>query len=257
MHAIWTGSLSFGLVNIPIRLYSAVQERALSFHLFHKKDKSPIRYVKICEKEQKEVDLEEIIKGFEVTKGKFVYLEEEDFEKANIYKTNTMEITGFTELSQIDPLFFDKPYFLSPDKKSEKAFFLLTDALKTTEKVAIVRYVLKSHENLAIIRPLKNILIVQQLRYLDEMRSIEGIKGTNIKRSPKELNIAVKLIEELAVDFDPRNYKDSYVEDLKELIQKKAKGKKIRAKGKRLQKTKMSELEKKLKDSLKLKKKSA
>ena len=252
MQPIWKGTLGFGLVNIGVKLLSACVDRQLNFHLFHGKDKSPIKYVRICEKEQKEVSLDEIVKGFEISKNKYIYLDKDDFEKANIHKTSSIDIVSFTRVDEIDPIFFEKPYYLIPDKTTQKAYYLLTDAMKQTNMAAIVRFVLKNHEYLGAILTKENVMILHQLRFLNEIKQIK-VKAQKTIKSKKEHNIAVKLIEELTEKFKPQKYKDSYIEDLKSLIQKKAKGKKISPKGKKPKKTKSDELFDTLSKSLKKK----
>jgi len=254
MRPIWKGTLSFGLVNIGVKLLSACKDRQLKFHLFHKKDKSPIKYARICEKEQKEVPLDEIAKGFEISKDKYAYLDDEDFEKANVHKTNSIDIVSFAKVDEIDPIFYEKPYYLIPDKITQKAYYLLADAMKQTNMTAIVRFVLKNHEYLGAILAKENIMILHQLRFMSEIKQIK-VQTQKTVKSKKEHNIAVKLIEELTEKFNPQKYKDSYVEDLKNLIQKKSKGKKIVPNGKKPKNTKSNELFDSLSKSLKRSKK--
>ncbi len=254
MRPIWKGSLSFGLVNIGIKLFSACVDRELKFHLFHSKDKSPIRYLKICEKEQKEVNLNEIVKGFKISKDKYVFLDDSDFEKANVHKTNTIEIESFAKIDEIDPAFYEKPYYLAPEKTAQKAYYLLSDAMEQKNVAAIARFVLKNHEYLGAIIIKDKMMVLHQLRFLNEIKQAKITIKTPVK-SAKEHNIAVKLVEELSKKFNPEKYKDSYIEDLKDLIQKKAKGKKLVPKGKKPKNTKSNELFNALSKSLKKRKK--
>jgi len=254
MRPIWKGTLCFGLVNIGIKLFSACVDRELKFHLFHSKDKSPIKYLKICEKEQKEVDPDETVKGFEISKGKYVFLDDSDFEKANIHKTNSIEIESFAKIPEIDPIFYERPYYLVPEKTAQKAYYLLSDAMEQKNVAAIARFVLKNHEYLGAIIIKDKMMVLHQLRFLNEIKQAK-VTIKNPVKSAKEHNIAVKLIEELSEKFNPEKYRDSYVEDLKDLIQKKAKGKKIVPKGKKPRKTKSGELFDALSESLKKRKK--
>lgn len=257
MHPIWKGFINFGLISIPIKLYSAVKEREIEFHLFHKKDKSKIRYAKICEKEDKEVDWNEIIKGYEISKGKFVYLENEDFEKANLHKTSSIDIVDFAYENEIDTIFYEKPYFLEPDQKLQKPYQLLFEALKETKKVAIVQFVMHNLEHIGIIKPYLNLLVLNQLRYVSEIKSTKDLGILHKEKSPKEINIAIKLIEELTEKFNPKKYKDVYFEDLKKLILEKSKGNKTFSKGKKPKVTKETDISILLKKSLENKKKKS
>jgi DNA end-binding protein Ku len=254
MHPLWKGFINFGLISIPIKLYSAVIEKEFEFHLFHKKDKGKIRYARICEKDNNEVQWEEIIKGYEYSKDKYILLEDEDLQKANLHKTNSIEIIDFVNQSEIDTVFYEKPYFLDADIKNKKPYFLLFEALKETKKVAIAKFVLHNHEHLAVIKPYSKILILNQLRYLNQIKSSKTFGISLKEKSPKEINIAIKLIEELSTKFNPKKYKDSYTNDLKKLINQKAKGKKIIPKGKKPIATKESDIEFLLKKSLQTKK---
>jgi len=255
MKAIWKGFLNFGLISIPINLYSASIERQLNFHLFHQKDKGRIRFAKICKKDKKEIPFEDIIKGYEYSKGKYVFLKDEDFEKANVHKTNSIDIIGFTNEEEIDSIFFDKPYFLTPDIKNQKPFCLLTKGLEKTKKVALAQFVLHSHEHLCIIKPHQNILVLNQLRYANEIKSFKDFKITFRKFSSKELNLVIKFITELTTKFNPKKYKDTYVQDLKKIITQKIKGKKIVPIGSKPTISKQAEIFTLLEKSLKQRKK--
>lgn len=232
MHALWKGSLSFGLINIPVKMYNASQDHDFAFVLLHKKDLSQIRYARICKVEEKEVPWKDIVKGYEYSRGEYVVLEQEDFDKANLKKTKTLEIVTFSKETEIDSVFYSKPYLLEPDKGSEKAYSLLCEALRKSKKVGVVKYVLHNKEHIASVKPHKNILIVNQMRYLDELRldtfTIKKIEPA----STKELEIAIKLIDQLTSSFNPKEYNDTYTEELKHVIEQKAKGIKIKPKEK-------------------------
>jgi DNA end-binding protein Ku len=169
MHSIWKGSLSFGLVNIPVKMYTASQDREFKFTLLHKKDMSEIRYARICKTEQKEIPWEEIVKGYELEKGNYVIFDESDFEKINLKKTKTIDIVGFTNENEIDSIYFMKPFFLEPDKGADKTYALLREGLLKSKKVGIAKYVIHNREHIAVLKPYHNGLIINQLRYNDEL----------------------------------------------------------------------------------------
>jgi DNA end-binding protein Ku len=253
MKSIWTGSLSFGLINIPIKLYSASEERSLSFKLFDKHGNCPISYVKVCRSNHKEVPYDDIVKGYEYEKGDYVILDEADFKKASPKKTELIEIIQFSDQSDIDPIYFEKPYYIEPDKKASKAYALLRDALAETKKVAIARFVLRNKEYIAAVKPEKDLLILNQLRYEDEIRKNEEIKAP--KGSPyteEELKVALSLIRHLDKKFDPKKFHDTYTEELEEIIKAKAKGKTVKVSSEKAPPvtTDMKDLMKLLKESL-------
>jgi len=226
MRAIWNGSISFGLVNIPVRLYSASEERALSFHLFDKNDMCPVSYKKVCRDDDKTVDSRDIVKGYELEKGRYVVLDKEDFKRANAKKTETIEIVQFSDLDEIDPKYFDKPYYLEPDRKATKAYALLRDALKKSGKAGIAEYVLRDKEKIGALIVEDEMIVLIQLRYLDEIRDPEDlhIPGKS-KYSAKEMEMASTLIDDMARKFEPRKFKDTYTNELLKVIKAKAKGK--------------------------------
>lgn len=226
MRAIWNGSISFGLVNIPIRLYSAAEERALSFHLFDKHDMCPVSYKKVCRDDDKTIDAKDIVKGYEVEKGRYVVLEKEDFKRANARKTETIDIVQFSDIGEIDPTYFDKPYYLEPERKATKAYALLRDALKKAGKAGIAQYVLRDKEKIGALVVEEDILILIQLRYQDEIRdpSALHIPG-KASYAAKELHMAEALIDDMAKPFDPKKFKDTYTSELLKVIKAKSKGK--------------------------------
>jgi DNA end-binding protein Ku len=251
MRAIWTGALSFGLVNIPIRLYSATSGTDLDLTMLHKKDLSPIRYARICRADGKEIPYEDIVKGYEYRKGDYVILTEEDFKKANVEKTKSIEIQEFAKESEIDPIYFEKPYFLEPEKGAEKAYALLRESLKKSKKVGIAKFVLRNRERLAAIKPSGNVIVLEQMRFEHEIREPEDLNLPDAKKAgSKEIQIALALIEQLTEHFKPGQYKDTYTDELKKVIDAKAKGKPIKAKGKERKPTEVSDLMAVLKKSL-------
>ncbi len=226
MRAIWNGSISFGLVNIPIRLYSASEERALSFHLFDRHDMCPVSYKKVCRDDNKTIASKDIVKGYEVDKGRYVVLEKDDFKRANARKTETIDIVQFAEISEIPPKLFDKPYYIEPEKKAAKAYGLLRDALKKTNRAGIAQYVLRDKEKIGALMVEDDQLILIQLRYLDEIRDPSDLHVPGAaKYSSKEMEMATALVEDMAQKFDPKKFKDTYTGELLKVIKAKAKGK--------------------------------
>lgn len=225
MRAIWKGSISFGLVNIPISLYSAIEQKELKFHYLHKDDLSPIRFAKICKREEKEVQFDEIVQGFEIEKGDYIVMDEEDFKKANVKESSSIQILSFANEKDIDTALFEKPYFLEPQKGAGKAYALLREALKKTKKVAIGKYVIRNKEHIAIVKAENNVLILEQMRFADEVRTPKGLElPESEETSEPEIQMAIQLIEQLSKPFHPEEYKDTYSEELKEIITEKSKG---------------------------------
>jgi DNA end-binding protein Ku len=251
MRAIWSGSLSFGLVNIPVKLYSATGENKLELDMLHKKDLSPIRYARICRADGKEIAYEDIVKGYEYRPGDYVVLTDEDFKKANVEKTKAIEIQEFSKESEIDTIYFEKPYYLEPEKGAEKAYALLRESLKKSKKVGIAKFVLRNRERLAAIKPSGNVLVLEQMRFNQEIRDPKELNLPDSKKAGnKEIDIALALIEQLTEAFDPTVFKDTYTDELKKVIEAKAKGKPIKAKGKEPTPTEVSDLMAVLKKSL-------
>jgi DNA end-binding protein Ku len=212
-----------------VRIYSASEERALKFRLLDKHGNCPISYAKICRTHNKEVKYEDIVKGYEYQKGDYVILTDEDFKKASPKKTKTIEIISFSAEEEVPTKYVTKPYFIEPDKKAEKAYVLLREALKKAKKVGIARFVLKDKEHIALIKPEDNALLLIQLRFEDELRSPEDLHiPEKAEYSKKELDIALMLINQLEEHFNASKYHDTYTETLKSVIEKKAEGKPIK-----------------------------
>lgn len=253
MRPVWSGALSFGLVNIPIKLYSAVQDRSLHFHMLHKKDFSPVRYARICKVDGKEIPYEDIVKGYEYQKGDFVVLTEDDFKKANVRETSVIDIQHFVEEKEIDPKYFEKPYYIEPAKGADRAYALLISALAKSKKVAVAKYVIHKREHLGAVKPDNGMLVLYQMRFDEEIREPEGIRIPEIKaagKQNKEVDLALQLIEQLTVPFDPSEYKDTYVGALEDVIDKKVKGKKPVARGKAPEPVRVDDIMKVLRESL-------
>lgn len=227
---IWSGSISFGLINIPVQLYSGSIEREVQFHLLHSKDLSPIRYARVCRAEGKEIPYEDVVKGYEYRKGDYVILHDEDFEKADARKTKSIEIFTFTDADEIDMMYFNKPYYLEPDEHAAKAYILLREALSKTKKVGVAKFVLRNKEHLAVLKPEGDVLVLVQLRYKADLvkPKIEVPKGRTTER---EIDMAIKLIDQLNGHFHPEKYHDEYSGALKRVIAKRAHGKPVKPKG--------------------------
>jgi DNA end-binding protein Ku len=231
MRSIWSGAISFGLVNIPVKLYSAVGDNSLNFDMLSKKDLSPIKYLRVSSADGKEVPYKDIVKGYQIEKGHYVVMEDKDFEKANAKKSKSIEIVSFVPEEEIDSIFFDKPYYLEPDKTAEKPYALLREALRQSKKVGIATFVLRNREHMAIIKPEGDVIILNQMRYEADIRDPKGLHLPEaVKVSKPEVEMAKKLIDQLTEKFDPSKFKDTYVEELKNLIEAKAEGKTIEAK---------------------------
>lgn len=219
MRSIWSGLLSFGLVNIPVRLYPATVERKLKFNYLHKKDLSPIRYARICREDGQEVPYKEVVKGYEYQKGDYIILTDDDFKKANLRKTGAIEIIEFVKEEEVDSVFFEKPYYLEPDRGSDKAYALLREALRRSRKVGIAKFVLKNRENLGIIKLEGDIIVLNQIRFKSEIKEAENLNIPPAKiEEDKEVELAIALIDRLTEPFKPEKYHDTYREELEEII---------------------------------------
>lgn len=253
MRPVWSGALSFGLVNIPVKLYSAVEAHGLDFHMLHKKDLSPIRYARVCKADGKEIPYEDIVKGYEYQKGDFIVLTDDDFKKANVRETSVIDIQHFVEEKEIDPRYFEKPYYIEPAKGADRAYALLVSALAKSKKVAVAKYVIHKREHLGAVKPEKNMLVLFQMRFEEEIREPEGIRVPDVKaagKENKEVDLALQLIDQLTVPFDPSLYKDTYIEALEDVIEKKVKGKKPAVKGKAPEPVRVDDIMKVLRESL-------
>jgi DNA end-binding protein Ku len=195
MRSIWKGSLSFGLVNIPVKLYPASEEGEIRFKYLHKPDRSPIRYARVCRADGREVPYEDIVRGYEYQEGEFVVIDESDFAKADERKTKTIEIQSFAKDSELDPVFCEKPYYLEPEKGAQKAYTLLREALRRSSKVAIAKFVLRTSEHLCAIRPSGDVLLLEQMRFADEIRPKEAVKAPKaVDIRKEELELALELV---------------------------------------------------------------
>lgn len=234
--AIWKGSISFGLVNIPIALYPATRREELKFRLLRKSDLSPVNYKRVAEKDGKEVPWDQIVKGYEYEKGKYVVLKDEDFERVDLEATQTVDIKDFVDQEEIDPMFFYKPYYLEPQKGGDKAYALLRDALKDTNKVGVAKVVIKTRQYLAGVKPEDGVLVLELMHFADELADPEKLhvpKKTEVGK--REMTMAKSLIDSMSSKWNPEKYKDDYRKALMEVIEEKveAGGKEIEEKPKR------------------------
>lgn len=235
MRSIWTGSIAFGLVNIPVKLFSAIDEKGLDLDMLDKKDLGHIKYKRVNENTGKEVLWENIVKGFEV-EGKYVVLTDQDFEKASPEKTKLINLELFTKAEQIDVILFDRAYYIAPAKGGERAFELLEEALKKTAMAGVGSFVLRNKERPVILRSAHNVLLLHTLRFIHEIRDPSAFITKKTTTNKKELEMATGLIKTLEGDFNINQFKDTYTEQLLKLIKAKASGKKLPAAPKVLEK---------------------
>jgi DNA end-binding protein Ku len=229
MRPTWKGSISFGLVYIPIAVYPATREEKLSFRQLRKTDLSPIRYKKVAEADMKEVPADQIVKGFEYERGRYIVLSDEDFEKVRIESTHSIDITDFVDLEQVDPKFFYKPYFLEPQKGGEKAYALLHKALSGTGKIGIAKVVIANREYLAAVKPDGLFLVLELMHFASEVLTPEELNRPKTELNDKELKMAQALIDSMSVEWQPEKYRDAYRNAVMEMIEQKAKNKQLPA----------------------------
>jgi DNA end-binding protein Ku len=251
MRAIWSGSIGFGLVNIPVKLYSASHPReGLDLDMLHKQDHAPIRYARICREDGKEIPYDDIVKGYEYKKGDYIVLTQEDFKKADVKETKSITIKQFADEAEIDSRYYDKPYYLEPEKGAERAYALLRDGLEKSGKVALAKYAMRGRDNMAAIKPVGRALILDQMRFPADLRNPTDLKFPSEKSKADELQMAIALIKQQDKAFIPEDWHDTYTEELEEVIEQKAKGHKPKAKGKEPKDTKVKDLMATLKASL-------
>jgi len=230
---MWKGAVTFGLVTVPVALHAATERKnELSFRLLHAKDESPIDYKRFCEEEGVEVPWRDIVKGYEIAKGRYVVVTDEEFDKARVKATQTFEIRDFVPEADIDDLYFDHPYYVAPaGPGAAKPYALLRDALQQSGRVGVGTIVLRQREHLASVAPAGEALVLTTMRWAHEIRSASGLglPGHTATRDRRELELALRLIDTLAGDWDPRRYKDTYHDVLMDVIERKAAGKEIRA----------------------------
>lgn len=253
MKSIWNGSISFGLITIPVKMYSASEERRLELDMLDRDDNSRIRYKRVNENTGEEVEWGDIVKGYKKN-DHYVVLEKEDFEKANMKKSKTIDIEEFVEKSDVDDILFKKPYFLEPQKESGKSYNLLRDALKKTGKVGVATFVMRQKENLCLIGVYENVIVLHVIRFEDEIRDPSDLKLPKTKVSKKEVDMALSLIDQYTEEFDFGKYKDVYNDQLMKVIEAKSSGKKTKVREEKSEPTEAKDLMKQLQASLDQKK---
>jgi len=223
MRAIWKGNISFGLVNIPIAVYPATRREDLKFRLLRASDLSPVNYKRVAERDGKEVPWEQIVKGYEYGKGKFVVLSEKDFQRVDLEATQTVDIQDFVDVEEIDPMYFYKPYYLEPQKGGDKAYVLLRETLEKTGKVGIAKVIIKTRQYLAGVKPLKHALVLELMHFAEELADGEKLNVPKKSADPgkREMEMATALIESMSSEWNPTKYKDDYRDALLEVIEEK------------------------------------
>jgi DNA end-binding protein Ku len=218
--------INFGLINIPVRLYPATKEREVDFSYLRKKDLCPVRYARVCRATGEEVPYKDIVRGFQYRKGDYVVLQEEDLRRAGVRAAGALQVTEFVDEREVDLKLLEKPFYLEPDTDARKEYALLREVLLRSKKVAVARYVLKTREHLGILKAEEDVIVLNQLRFQEELRSTSGLdlpKDETI--TADELSLALKLINSLSASFHAENYRDTYTRELKQVIEEKARGK--------------------------------
>ncbi len=227
--SIWTGSITFGLVNVPVRVFTAVHEHKLSFHLVHEKDDGPIGYQKICKTEDKPVPDDEIVKVFEYEKGEFVEMTDEDFEAAQVEGQHTIDLEDFVPYEQIDPTFFQHTYLVAPQDDAERAYALLVRAMEESGLAGIGKFVMRNRQYLGCLRVRDGVITLEQMYFADEVDAPESVVAKKLPTVDKrQLDMALSLVESFTGDWEPKKYKDTYHDELVKVIEAKRKGREIR-----------------------------
>jgi DNA end-binding protein Ku len=228
LRAIWTGSIAFGLVNVPVRMYSAVEEHTLHFNYVHAPDGSRIGYEKICKAEDKPVPDDEIVKAFEYEKGEWVYMTDEDFEAAAAENHKTIDIRAFVPFEDIDPIYFERAYYLGPEENGERVYALLSRAMDDSGLAGVAKWVMRDRQNLGLLRVRDGVIALERMHFADEIRSTEGIGPGDVELDKNELEMAAQLIEQYSGEFKPEEYRDTYRDALCEIIKAKRRGEEVR-----------------------------
>lgn len=229
MRPIWSGAISLGLLNVPVRMYSAIDEQDLHFHLLHRKDNSRIGYEKVCKKEGKAVPDEELVKAYQASERTYVQLEDEDFEAAQGPKHRRFELRDFVPYDEIDPIHFERTYYLGPDDGAEKVYTLLVKAMERSGLAGIGTYVMRNKQQLGCLRVREGVITLEKLYFADEIRPIDDVPAERVRVDKRELDMAVELIDRFTSSFDIGKYRDEYREALLEVIERKHKGKTVEA----------------------------
>ena len=228
MKPLWEGAISFGLILIPVKLYKATEERKPDFHLVREKDLCPVKYMRVCKYSGEEVPFSEIAKSYEYRKGDYIILHDEDFRKAYTKRSENIEIVAFADAAEIDSKYFEQPYYLEPEKGASKVYALLREALKRTKKAGMAKYVLHNLQHLGILKVEDELLILNQIRFESELRKPEGLKIPAYEEmAEKEIEIAIMLIDQLTTPFKPEDFKDTFSEEIKKIIEEKVRTGKI------------------------------
>ncbi len=223
--ALWKGSISFGLVNIPIELFTAVRNHRPKFRMLHAKDNSPVKFERVCIKDGHPVAWEDLVKGYEYQKGRFIVVTKEDFQAAALEKTRTVDIIDFVNADAIDDRFFETPYYLVPAKGGERAYALLREAIRQSGRIGIAKFILRDAQHLCAVEVIQQAIVLTVMRFADELVDVTGFDFPSAEHVRKaELDMAKALVNSLAADWDPSKYSDQYRENLMRLIQSKAKG---------------------------------
>jgi DNA end-binding protein Ku len=227
--SIWTGSITFGLVNIPVKLFVAVREKNIQFHMLHDQDHVRLQRKMICPSDGKEVHAEHTVKGYELSPGQYVVIKEKDLEAAAPKKSKTIEMEDFVDLDEIDPVYFDRPYYVVPQEQGVKAYRLLVEAMEKSKKVGVARFVMRNKEYLCALRPQEGALVLETMHFDDEVIPVKEVDGVphKAKSDDRELKMASQLIESLSGKFKPEKYHDTYREAVQAIIEKKAEGEEI------------------------------
>src|ERR671937_2837164 len=231
MRSIWSGTISFGLVSVPVRMFTATESKELRFHFLHRKDLTPIAYEKVRRDDREPVDPDDIVRGFEIEKGRYVPLEDDDLDRLDIELTHSIDICDFVSLDEIDPVYFRKAYYLLPDQGAEKPYRLLVRALDETGKVGIAKVVIRNKQHLAALRTYEGLLLLETMYYADEVRKPQALDGDlgTARVQKAEVEMAKSLVENLSAEFKPEKYDDTYRKELLALLKEKAETGKISA----------------------------
>ncbi len=228
MRPIWSGAISFGLIYIPVKLFSASEAQELDFDMLRRGDLCGIRYVRVCRETGEEVPWDDIVRGYEYRKGDYVVLEDEDFKKVRRQRSQTIEIVNFVSVEEIPSQYYEKPYFLEPDKGAEKVYALLREALRRSKRVGLARFVLRTREHLALLKTEGDVILLNQMRFSTELRDPGDLKlPGDTELADREVDLAVQLIDQLTENWKPDSYRDTYVDELKAMIDAKVEGREV------------------------------
>lgn len=229
MRSLWNGSISFGLVNIPVKMFAATKTKTIRFRSLHKKCHTPIRYQRFCPRCEEQVESEDIVKGYEYEKGQFVIIGQEELERLPVAQTKSIEILDFVSLAEIDPVYFDRSYYLSPTETGVKAYKLLLQALTDSERIAVAKLTIREKQHLCVVRAYQQVLVLETIFYPDEVRAVDDVPNTDreVSVSDRELEMARQLIDTLTDTFNPEKYRDESREELLALIEAKISGQEV------------------------------